>query len=133
MTNIKQKIVLVEDDLSLSRMYQQGLETAGFEVFVAFNGQEAVDAIGREMPDLVLLDVQMPIKNGYEALADIRGDEKIRHIPVILFTNLDQLADIRKGIGLGAVDYLIKSDFSIKEMVEKVKERLAPGDASHPH
>lgn len=122
--NSKYKILLAEDDKFISRAYVDGLSRAGFQVSLASNGDEAVEKINSEKPDLVLLDVIMPDKNGFEVLESIKQVEELKKIPVIVLSNLGQDSDIQKGKELGAVDYLIKSNFSIKEVVEKIHKIL---------
>ncbi len=121
----KPKILLAEDDKYISRAYKDGLERAGFKVIIAFDGEEAMQKIKAEKPDLVLLDLVMPVKNGFEVLEELRIDGELSEIPVVILSNLGQESDIKKGKELGAVDYLIKANFSMKEVIEKVKEHLA--------
>ncbi len=123
--NSKYKILLVEDDKFLSRAYQDGLLRAGFEVIIALDGSEAIEKIKKEVPDLILLDLIMPVKNGFEVLEEIKKDNEFKNIPIIILSNLGQDSDINRGKELGAVDYLIKSDWSIQGVVEKVKEHIA--------
>ena len=119
------KVLLVEDDKFLSRAYKDGLQEAGFEVVIAFDGEAAIEKIHSEKPDLVLLDLIMPVKNGFEVLGNMVIDDMIKKIPVIILSNLSQESDIERGKALGAVDYLVKADYSLRAVVEKVKEHLA--------
>jgi DNA-binding response OmpR family regulator len=121
---MKKKVLLAEDDRFIARAYEAGLERAGFDMLVVYDGKEAMNIIKREKPDIVLLDLVMPIKNGFEVLEEIQLDETLQHIPVVVLSNLGQESDIKKGTELGAVDYLVKSDYSMKEVIEKVKENL---------
>ena len=123
-SNKKNKVFLAEDDKFISRAYQDGLGRAGFEVISAFDGEEALKKIKETIPDIILLDVIMPEKNGFEVLEEIKADNKFKKIPVIILSNLGQDTDIQKGRELGAVDYLIKSNFSIGEVVEKIKKYI---------
>lgn len=118
------KILLAEDDKYICRAYKDGLERAGFQILVAFDGVEAMKKVHSEKPDLILLDLVMPIKNGFEVLEELKKDPALKRIPVIILSNLGQDSDVEKGKSLGAVDYLIKSDFSMKEVIEKVKKHL---------
>jgi len=120
----KQKILLVEDDRFLIRAYKDGLERRGFEVDTARDGNEAVEKVKSNKPDLILLDLVMPDKNGFEVLEDIKMDDDLKNIPVIILTNLGQEVDKKKGLDLGAVDYLIKSDYSMGQVVDRVREYL---------
>ena len=118
----KIKIVLAEDDRFISLAYKDGLSRAGFEVVHAADGAEAVKKIKSEKPDIVLLDVIMPEKNGFEVLEEINKDPKVKNIPVIVLSNLGQDSDIKRGKELGAYDYFVKSNLSMADVVEKVSE-----------
>ena len=122
--NKKTKILLAEDDKFISRAYKDGLERAGFNLILASDGEEAVKLIKTEKPDLVLLDVIMPLKNGFEVLEEVKKDPETKDIPVIVLSNLGQDSDIAKGRSLGAVDYLVKANFTMAEVVEKIKKYL---------
>jgi DNA-binding response OmpR family regulator len=117
----KKKVFLVEDDHYINRAYRDGLSRAGFEVEVAHDGKEAVEKLKTFTPNLILLDVLMPSMNGFEVLEEIRLNEKLKDTPVIIVSNLSQGTDVEKAKALGVVDYLIKSDFSMKDIIEKVK------------
>ena len=115
---------MIEDDTFLRKIYRDKLTRAGFEFSEATNGQEGVDKIIAEKPDLVLLDLMLPIKNGFDVLIDMRNNKEMDKIPVIILSNLGQESDIKRGLDLGACDYLVKSDVGISEVVEKAKEWL---------
>ncbi len=120
----KKKILLAEDDKFISRAYNAGLGRAGFEMIIAFDGEEAMEKIRSEKPDMVLLDLMMPRKNGFEVLEEIKADNDLKNIPVIILSNLGQEMDVEKGKKLGAIDYLIKSNLSMKEVIDIVKSYL---------
>jgi len=115
------KVLLAEDDQFISRAYKDGLERAGFEIVTALDGLIAVEKAKTEKPDIVLLDLMMPEKNGFEVLEEIKKEESSKNIPVIILSNLGQDSDIKKGKELGAIDYLIKSNVPMKDVIEKVK------------
>jgi len=121
----QKKILLIEDDKFLNRAYKDGLERAGFEISTAVDGVSGLEKMKAEKPNLVLLDLVMPGKNGFEVLEEMRMDEELKDIRVVILSNLGQETDVRKGKELGAVDYLIKTDWSMREVVEKVKYHLA--------
>lgn len=123
--NNKYKILLAEDDKFISRAYTDGLGRAGFEVIVAADGVEAAKKLQETKPDLILLDLIMPEKNGFEFMAEIKMDKNLKKVPVIILSNLGQDSDIQKGKELGAIDYLVKSNLSLEEVIEKVKFHLA--------
>lgn len=120
----KFKIVLAEDDKFISRAYTDGLSRAGFEVVHSPDGGEAVKTIKKQKPDLILLDLIMPVKNGFEVIEEVKADNELKNIPIIILSNLGQDSDIQKGRELGAVDYLIKSNFSMSEVIDKLKKFL---------
>src|SRR5258706_210432 len=101
----KRKILLADDDIYIRRAYTFGLTKAGFDVVNASNGKEVMDQARATSPELILLDEMMPVMDGFEALKLLKADSKLMHIPVILFSNLEQDSDVDKGRMLGAVDY----------------------------
>lgn len=119
------RILLVEDDKFLSLALGDKLTREGFTVVKAANGEEALAKVRLERPDLILLDLIMPQKTGFEVLADIKLEPSTRDIPVIVLSNLGQEVDIKKAKDLGASDYLVKSDVEMRTVVEKIKAELA--------
>lgn len=124
-TTISKKILLAEDDKFLSVAMGDKLTREGFTVLHAVNGLEAIDQAKAGHPDLILLDIIMPQKTGFEVLSELRLDPTTRNIPVIVLSNLGQEADIKKARDLGAKDYLVKSEVEMKMVVAKIKEELA--------
>lgn len=123
MSEKKYKILLAEDDQFIARAYKDGFEQAGFEVVAAVDGVETVKKIRSEKPDLLLLDLVMPIKSGFGVMEEIKADETIK-VPVLVLSNLSQESDIKKSKELGAIDYIVKSNISMKEVIEVVKKYL---------
>jgi len=121
----KKKILVVEDDKYYRRAYKDGLEDAGFSVVVASDGKEGLEKAKAERPDLILLDLIMPIEGGFDVLEEMKIDDKLKMVPIIILSNLGQESDVEKSKALGAVDYLIKSDVTMKEVLTKVKFYLA--------
>jgi len=119
--NKKKTILLVEDDTFLAGMYVTKLELEGFRVFLASDGEQAIILAKKEIPSLILLDIVLPKKSGFEVLAEVKKNISTKNIPVILLTNLGQKEDVQKGLKLGATDYLIKAHFMPSEVVAKVK------------
>lgn len=122
--NQKPKILLAEDDEFLSKALKYRLEERGYFVIHAKDGDEALSKIKEEQPDIILLDIAMPGKNGFDVLKEIKKSKETKKIPTIIISNLGQESDIEEGFKLGASDYLVKSDFSTKEIVEKVEKYL---------
>jgi DNA-binding response OmpR family regulator len=120
----KQKIVLVEDDEILSKVLFEELKDAGFEVQQAFDGEAGLEIAKSTKPDLVLLDLVMPKKQGFEVLEELKKSLLTKDIPVMILTMLGQDEEIKKGIKLGAEDYIVKSQHAVAEIVEKIKDFL---------
>lgn len=118
-----QKILIVEDDPFLSKMYLAKLEETGYEVDTALDGEEALKKVGENPAlSLVLLDIVLPKADGFEILGKIKSDPKLKNIKVILLSNLGQEEDVKKGMDLGADDYLIKAHFTPSEVIQKIKK-----------
>ena len=119
---VKKKVLVAEDDLSLSQILSSRLTRAGVEVIKARDGEEALKAIRETKPDLILLDLILPGKlDGFEVLQKIQEDPTIGRRPVVIISNLGQEGDIQKVKQLGAVEYFIKAQTSIEDLVNKIK------------
>jgi len=119
------KILIVEDDETLSKMYKKKLELEGFEVATAFSGGEGLVAVEREKPDLVLLDIMMPAVDGFEVIKKLRADEASKNIPIVILTNLgtsDIFIDQAKMLGVNS--YLVKYKTSAGKVVETIRKEL---------
>lgn len=119
------KILVIEDDQFLNRLYADQLSREGFEVSQASAGDEGFSKIVSEKPDLVLLDLILPRRDGFDILSAMRLKPATKDIPVIILTNLGQESDIKTGLELGAVAYFVKTDFSITKLGEVVRQHLA--------
>lgn len=119
------KILLVEDDEVLAKVLYGELSDAGFEVFQAFDGEVGLRLAREKQPDLVLLDILLPKKNGFDVLMTLKSSPDTENIPVIALTMLGSDDDIKKGMQLGADDYIVKSQHAVTEIIEKVKEFFA--------
>lgn len=117
-------ILIVEDDAILQKTLSEYLQTDGFEVKVASDGEEATKLLSDFMPDLILLDIILPKKDGYEIVKEVRADEKKKDIPIVLLTNLGSVNDVEKALELGATTYLVKADYTLEEVVGKIKALL---------
>lgn len=120
------KILLVEDDQFLLKMYRKKFEVAGYAVEVAHDGVEGLEKMKSIKPDLVIMDVMMPKMNGLEATEKAKADPEIKDIPILIFTNLSGTEDASTAVERGAVDYLVKSDLTPTQVVDKVKAILNP-------
>ncbi len=117
------KVLLAEDDTFLRKISKARLEKDGYTVIPAENGQEAVDKLS-ENPDIILLDVIMPLKNGFEVLEIIRQDKKFDGVPIIMLTSLNQDTDVDKAKKMGANDYINKPNASVQEISNMVESYL---------
>lgn len=118
------KILIVEDDTFLKGLSATKLGKDGFEVLTAGNAEEAEKIIKENMPDFVLLDLVLPGTDGFEILKKIRENPKMANTPVIIFSNLAEDKDIVKAKELGANDFMIKSNFTLDELSDKIKQIL---------
>lgn len=119
------KILVAEDDSFLIQIYKIKLPKAGFEVQLARDGGEVFNILKTFTPDLFLLDLIMPQKDGFEVLKELKASDKWKHIPVIITSNLGQTEDMEKTKKLGAIDYIIKSDTPIQVIIDKIKTHLS--------
>ncbi|HMO46439.1 MAG TPA: response regulator [Rubrivivax sp.] len=117
------KVLIADDEPNIVVSLEYLLKRAGYEVLVARDGQQAIDAIRRERPRLVLLDVMMPIKSGHEVCQELRADESLRGTLVLMLSAKGRDTDVDKGLGVGADAYMTKP-FSTKELAAKVAEML---------
>lgn len=120
----KNRILFAEDDQFIARALKDGLSDAGYTVFNAFDGEEAINILKKEKPDLVLLDIVMPKMDGLAVLKEMSGDKKFKKTPIIVFSNVDVQDEVMKFANLGVVEYLLKANFTMKEVVEKISKHL---------
>jgi DNA-binding response OmpR family regulator len=120
----KKRILIIEDDSSLQKILQEFLIAENFDVIEAMDGEKGAELTKSEKPDLVLLDIILPKKDGYEVLKELKENQETKNIPIILLTNLESPADVEKAVKLGATTYLTKADYKLEEVVEKIREIL---------
>ena len=118
----KPVVLLAEDDQFLARMYVTKLTQAGFEVVAAPDGAKALEALRHRSFDVVMLDILMPKKDGFEVLTALRADPATRSVPVIMLTNLGEVNDIKEAKRLGANEHMIKAHFLPSEVVDVVRK-----------
>ena len=118
------KVLIIEDEESLAQMYQTKFEHENYEVVVATDGSEGIEKAKKEKPDIILLDIILPKKDGFMVLKELKEDKSIADIKVIMLTNLGQDEDVVKGKKLGAIDYLVKANLTPAQLVNKVAEYL---------
>lgn len=122
---MKYQVLLVEDSKAIQQMYRNKLMMEQFAVVTADNGMEAIKALSLSRPDIVLLDLMMPIMDGYKVLQVVKTDQKFKDIPVIVFSAKGQPDEVEKALNLGAADYIVKSITKPNEVIEKIRAVLA--------
>lgn len=118
------KILVVEDDVMLNKIYQTKLGILGYQVSAAFDGEEGLKKMETENPHIILLDLMLPKKSGFEVLEAAKQNLKVARIPVIVLSNLGQESDIKRGMELGAIDFLVKSNIKLESVIQKVENVL---------
>ncbi len=125
------KILIVEDEQVLSKVLEEKFDKAGFDTKVSGDGEVAISDTKSFMPSIIILDLVLPKKNGFEVLKAIKADPETQIIPVIVVSNLGEDGDIKMALDLGAKDYFIKSQHPINEILEKVKILMAQQEAGN--
>ncbi|PIP60471.1 response regulator [Candidatus Uhrbacteria bacterium CG22_combo_CG10-13_8_21_14_all_47_17] len=117
-------VLVVEDDNFLIKAYEAHLAKAGFHVRTALDGVEAVESLKKVMPDIILLDLVMPRMDGFDVLEDMQKKSEWKKIPIVVVSNLGQESDRDRSLKLGAVEYIVKSDFSLQQTVDLISKHL---------
>ena len=129
MSDYKKKILLVEDDTALASVYRARLELEGFDVREVHNGEDALSATLDYKPDLILLDVMMPKISGFDVLDILRNTPDTANVRIIMLTALSQPKDKERAEGLGADDYLVKSQVVIGDVIDRINHHLGLSDS----
>lgn len=120
----KKTILFIEDEGTLQKAAQEILSQQAYDVLSAFDGEKGVVMAQEKRPDLILLDLILPKKDGFQVLAALKADKITKEIPVIVLTNLEGVGDVDKALALGATTYLVKANYSLGEIAEKIRETL---------
>jgi len=118
------KLLIVEDDELMLRMYTKLLSYVGFDTVIAKDGQEGLEKARTEKPSLIILDIMMPKINGLDVLKALKADKETQNIPVVLLTNVSDDNILTEALKLGATGYLIKSQIANNELIEEIKQYL---------
>lgn len=118
------KILIIEDDAFLQGLEANKLRKEGYEVITASTGEEGIEKINEDGINFILLDLVLPSYDGFDILKKIRETEKIKDLPVIVFSNLSEDKDIKKANDLGATDFMVKSNFTLDELIERIASVL---------
>ena len=114
------KVLIVEDDVFLVKAYEAKLRKDGLELMVVNDGDQAMEAMGSFQPDLVLLDLVMPRKDGFAFLEEIKQHPEYKDVPILVSSNLGQKTDIDRVLAMGVAGYIVKTDLTIDELVDRI-------------
>ncbi|MCH7529718.1 response regulator [Patescibacteria group bacterium] len=123
-SHIKRKILIIEDDKSLCTLLTAALKDEDFDILIAEDGKVGLKTAREQIPDLILLDLEMPGMKGLEVLKELRAYEKTRDIRVIILTNSSDVSSIEEAMEGSVFTYLTKSDWELEDIIKKVKEAL---------
>jgi DNA-binding response OmpR family regulator len=129
MNNVS-KILIIEDNVDLVKIYQNKLQKEGYKVSIALDGKKGLELTQDEKPNIILLDILLPKLSGREVLKKLKTDPNTSSIPVLILSNLSEMDEVLKGLEEGAVDYMIKAEHSLQEVVERVKSILSSTEES---
>jgi DNA-binding response OmpR family regulator len=121
---IMKKILFIEDESALQKTFRDVLEKEGYQMISALDGESGLRLAKSQKPDLILLDLILPRKDGFEVLKELKEDEATKEIPVIVLTNLEDIESVEKAIELGATSYLVKAQYTLEEVIQKVKKAI---------
>ncbi len=119
------KILFIEDESALQKTFSEILKKEGYEMISALDGEIGLRLAKTKSPDLILLDLILPKIHGFEVLKQLKETPETKDIPIIVLTNLEGISDVNKAIELGATTYLVKTKYSLKEVVEKIEKALS--------
>ena len=120
MSSLK-KVLIIEDEAAFSYALQAKLKMEGFEILDAGNGKQALEILEKERPEVIILDLFLPDLDGFTVLQRIKQNPDLKKIPVVLLTNMSEREGKQRGLDMGAKDYLPKTNYSLDEIVEKIK------------
>ena len=119
------KILFIEDESALQKTFGDMLKNQGYEMISAINGEIGLRLAKTKNPDLILLDLILPKLAGLDVLKQLKQDSKTKNIPVIILTNLEDMENIEKALSLGARTYLVKANYALEEVMEKIEKALS--------
>lgn len=115
------KILIVEDEEILAKVLAEKFEKSKLNTEIASDGEEASEMIKSYKPDIVVLDLMLPKKDGFEVLKEMKESDDLKRIPVVIISNLEEDENIKRGLQMGAVDYFVKANHPVNEIVDKIK------------
>lgn len=122
--NMTKTILFIEDESMLQKTFQDLLTQEGYSMLSALDGEIGFSTAKEKKPDLILLDLILPRMDGFEVLKALKEDETTRNIPVIVLTNLESVQDVERALELGATTYLVKANYTLDEVLEKIKQTI---------
>lgn len=117
-------ILFIEDESVLQKTFRDVLEKEGYKIITALDGEVGLRLVKEKKPNLILLDLVLPKMNGFEVLKELKKNKETKDIPVIILTNLERSEDVDRALELGATTYLVKANYELKEVVEKIKKTI---------
>ncbi len=117
-------ILFIEDESAIQKTFSEVFSQEGYKVVSAIDGETGLRLAKTINPDLILLDLVLPKMHGFDVLKNLKADEKTKDIPVIILTNLEDVKDVDRALELGATTYLVKAQYSLNDLVEKIKKTL---------
>jgi DNA-binding response OmpR family regulator len=120
----KNKVILIEDDLDLAEIYRLKMSLENIEAIVVSDPTKAIESLNKEIPDLILLDIMMPEINGFELFEQIKQEDKLKNIPIYIWSNLAQKKDKERADKIKVDGYLVKSEYTPADLALKVKELI---------
>lgn len=121
---MSKKILLVEDESALQKSLGNSLVERGFQIVSALDGEAGIRLAKSEKPDLIVLDLVLPQKDGLEVFQALKDDEQTRNIPVIVLTNIEKIEHVEKVLEMGAKTYLVKANYTLKEITDKIEKTI---------
>lgn len=117
-------ILFIEDESALQKTFGDLLTQEGYKMIPALDGETGLKLAKKEKPDLILLDLILPKIHGFQVLKELKEDPETKEIPIIILTNLEKIGDVEKALELGATTYLVKANYTLEEVLEKIKKAL---------
>lgn len=118
------KILVIEDEATLQNAMVEVLTQSGYETLSALDGELGFNLATKELPDLILLDIILPKMDGFEVLKGLKANPQTANIPIIILTNLGDVSSVQQALELGANSYLVKADFHLDDVIQKVERTL---------
>lgn len=118
------KILFIEDESALQKTLGQSLEQEGFKMISALNGKDGFNLAKAKKPDLIILDLILPKMDGFEVLKRLKQSSSTKEIPVVILTNLERMKDVNRALEMGATTYLVKANYSLEDIVQKISQIL---------